>query len=508
MYKRQVYSNFQDKHTPPSHIDYDVVVTEKSPFIQTGVQKAIQTTSSVEYPNHNIKQNRSYQVGFVLSDRYGRQSTTILSKVKAFSKTQTDNQGNLITYGGSTYYHPYTSNPGNANNINSWFGDSLKISVNLPAVESNTLNPPNAFTGYNGLYNGDPSSTEYNPLGWYSYKVVVKQNELDYYNVYLPGILNGYPDHNFASPPTANDSIAFITLIGDNVNKVPRDLNEVASADKQFTSSVKLFGRVTPDTTTDSPTKNIPYYPITNPQTVATIAVQNEMFKDDGTATSGPPYGAVYEQDSNPNLARLAQGNNSGNPIGSLQQASYKSAYNILLGVFETNPRTSLLDIYYETSTSGLVTDLNEAAGQSTTIDGWEGWNFIQSEATIANGVAVQSFYPTLGFGIDVVPVTNSNVILSSVVRRGTTGPNLVDEWIVSKLQDTPYDTWQLTCNRSQYFQQSTTDNENNFEFVFTAEIFADPNPPAGDPQVAVGPTPSTLTVSYTHLTLPTNREV
>ena len=492
---RIVYSNFQDKHTPPSHIDYDVVVTEKSTFAQAGISKAIQTTSSVEYPNHNIKQNRSYQVGFVLSDRYGRQSTTILSKVKAFSKTQTDNQGNLITYGGSTYYHPYTSNPGNANNINSWFGDSLKISVNLPAVESNTLNPPNAFTGYNGLYNGDPSSPEYNPLGWYSYKVVVKQNELDYYNVYLPGILNGYPDHDFADAPTANDSIAFITLIGDNVNKVPRDLNEVASADKQFTSSVKLFGRVTPDTTTDSPTKNIPYYPITNPQTVATIAVQDEMFKDDvgGQGGIGPPYGAVYEQDSNPNLARLAQGNNSGNPIGSLQSSNYQNAYNILLGVFETNPRTSLLDIYYETSTSGLVTDLNEAAGQSTTIDGWEGWNFIQSEATIVNGIAVQSFYPTLGFGIDVVPVTNSNVILSSVVRRGTTGPNLVDEWTVSKLQDTPYDTWQLTCNKSQYFQQSTTDNENNFEFVFTAEIFADPNPPTGDPQVAVPPTSSTL---------------
>jgi hypothetical protein len=32
-----------------------------------------------------------------------------------------------------------------------------------------------------------------NDLGWYSYKIVVKQTEQDYYNVYLPGILNGYP---------------------------------------------------------------------------------------------------------------------------------------------------------------------------------------------------------------------------------------------------------------------------------------------------------------------------
>ena len=29
---RIVYSNFQDKHTPPSSIDYDVIVSEKQNF--------------------------------------------------------------------------------------------------------------------------------------------------------------------------------------------------------------------------------------------------------------------------------------------------------------------------------------------------------------------------------------------------------------------------------------------------------------------------------------------
>ena len=28
-----------------------------------------------------------------------------------------------------------------------------------------------------------------NEIGWYSYKIVVKQQEQDYYNVYLPGIV-------------------------------------------------------------------------------------------------------------------------------------------------------------------------------------------------------------------------------------------------------------------------------------------------------------------------------
>ena len=47
--------------------------------------------------------------------------------------------------------------------------------------------------GTPGLYNGVINSPDYNPLGWYSYKIVVKQFEQEYYNVYLPGILDGPP---------------------------------------------------------------------------------------------------------------------------------------------------------------------------------------------------------------------------------------------------------------------------------------------------------------------------
>ena len=38
--------------------------------------------SWVEYPNHSLKQNRNYQVGFILCDKYGRQSPVILSPVQ------------------------------------------------------------------------------------------------------------------------------------------------------------------------------------------------------------------------------------------------------------------------------------------------------------------------------------------------------------------------------------------------------------------------------------------
>ena len=47
--------------------------------------------------------------------------------------------------------------------------------------------------GYPGLYNGDITSSNYNPLGFYSYKIVVKQKQQDYYNVYLPSLRWGQP---------------------------------------------------------------------------------------------------------------------------------------------------------------------------------------------------------------------------------------------------------------------------------------------------------------------------
>ena len=294
---RIVYSNFQDKHTPPATIDYDVAVTPKNPIDPTSG-----FTSIFEYPEHTVKQNRNYQVGFVLSDRYGRQSTTILSPVNSITQTV-----NGITYGGSTFYHKYMPNPAletpaETNSINSWPGDSLKVLINS-AISSDA---PRLTDGWPGLYNDDVGSSEYNPLGWYSYKVVVKQTEQEYYNVYLPGILDGYPDFGSQqTPPDAEDTIAHITLIGDNINKVPRDLTEVGPEQKQYRSDVKLFGRVSPERST-APAFTVPYYPQTNYQEAVAIAEQDYIFAD---AATDAPYGTVYQSDSDPYIARLTQGN-------------------------------------------------------------------------------------------------------------------------------------------------------------------------------------------------------
>ncbi len=151
-----------------------------------------------EYSDSSLKQRRTYQVGVVLSDIYGRQSPVILPTTLSNS---------IITVPAR----------GTAAEFNSWVGDNLKITF---TAQSGKLIPDsNAYS--NDLANGIYAT--YNPYGWYSYKIVVKQLEQDYYNVYTPGA-------------TVVDNNSYITLFGDNINKVPR-LMETISGDSSIARS-------------------------------------------------------------------------------------------------------------------------------------------------------------------------------------------------------------------------------------------------------------------------------
>ena len=346
---RIIYGNFQDKHTPlfqdlngqlTSQLDYKIGAFDKSTFTIGATNSAQDTTSIVEYPNSTLKQNRNYQVGIVVSDRYGRSSTVLLSQ---FADASITSGGG--TFAASTHYHPYRNNADTP--VASWPGDALKILFNSPI---STPSPIPAGSGIPGLYVG--SGNNYNPLGWYSYKVVVKQFEQEYYNVYLPGILNGPPNGVSTNDPAG--TVGFVTLINDNVNKVPRDLSEVGPEQKQFRSSVQLFGRVTPDAA-GPPTYNKQFYPGNQSNTVITIAEEEDLFGQNVTD--------IYDTTSNPLVGRISQ--IASNSIGSVGAAG---SYNFLLSVFETQPVESRLDIYYETSTSGLISELNTAIESTTNV--------------------------------------------------------------------------------------------------------------------------------------------
>ena len=418
---RVMYGNFYDRMSPPKSIDYGV-----------GYSLKLQD-SQVEYPNHTTKQNRNYQVGIVLSDKFGRQSSVVLS-----SKDTGENEEG-VQYGGSTIYLPYFN--GNLSDILTWPGYALRVLFNSP-IPSNL-----DIEGYPGLY------SETNPLGWYSYKVVVRQQEQDYYNVFLPGILNGYPNGttNFN---TEVDQTANIVLINDNINKIPRDLSEVGPDQRQYRSSVQIFGRVTPDPL-DS-TLNKQYKPGILSDTVVSISTVNDTNYNE-TQGVDLVYPEFYQSETNPLIGRISTQQSIG-VVGS-------ATYNITLGVYETSPVVSLLDIYWETSTTGLISELNQAINS-----GFVGPYFINLNGGYNQneGMASGTKIVTGAFTEDSsnVPITTQvNFSFASVIDGN--GVNRTNEFTLSKTPNSAYQ-FDIATNGLFYYGSNSSYDLGNRSFTFT----------------------------------------
>ena len=354
---RVVYGNFLEKMTPPEAIDYSAGVTNTD----------FETSDyGIQYPYQTTKQNRIYQVGFVLADYYGRQSDVILSS---------NDSVNNVT--GSTVSIPYRdANDAITEPVFDWLGSNLSLTINEAiasstdagiyreagyvkdvsintagtSYEANTtyattnigtapgtgltvrvtcVNNSGAITGVAIVTAGqgyNDSTTvnvvggannaiinigktgDANPLGWYTYKIVVKQQQQEYYNVYLPGFVNGLPINNqvwnkvstntsvpiypsFTTIETERGKIFFSSLLSDNINKIPRNLREVGPTDQEFNSDEQLFIRVnnpnafalnTIGGTTYSGVnlikfvENAQYYPEGNIQNVLTLSTVKE----------------------------------------------------------------------------------------------------------------------------------------------------------------------------------------------------------------------------------------
>lgn len=271
--------------------------------------------------NHSIKQRRIYQVGLVFSDIYGRSTP-------------------VYTSANSTIYIPAKSSAFDNSTFN---GDELKIffSEVVPNVYSTS-----------------------NPLGWYSYKVVIKQVEQEYYNVYTSGALNR----------GLNEGRSYIELIKDNVNKVPRDTtNSDIQNDSIADSKIRLYPKAINiyDNTRSYPNQYVTSNSDADLISVTGIgkAVDFYLVQPDGSTNLVTN---MYNSSESPLLARL------GTDIG-LQNTIFQNQ----LAVFETEPFVSSLDIYYETVTSGLVEDLNE----NITLNGTDlvAWNIDNANATNLN---------------------------------------------------------------------------------------------------------------------------
>ena len=371
---RIIYGNFQDKHTPPSFLNYTLATGAKGvigatvdPKFTISNNKVTNYTSLVEYPNASLKENRTYEVGVVLADRFGRQSTVV------FSRTRLSLQPSFIA---SSTYSPYRSLADNevtstnpSGGILDFDGDSLKIQF-IDIINSFK----NQTTGVPGLYNGNANSQDYNPLGWYSFKIVVKQTEQDYYNVYIPAAMAAYPLDRTKEINTTSH----VVLYNDNINKIPRDLQEVGPTQREFPSSVRMFGRV--NNTTIATMGQ--FYPGRAASLSTTIATIKDLFDfqefPDLTGVANDPYvfynydytggsnaGAGVDfttSDGSSLIARIESSNDTKFGIELPPTGFYTGKPK--LNVFETAPTISNLDIYYETSTAGRIDLLNKAIAE------------------------------------------------------------------------------------------------------------------------------------------------
>ena len=371
---RVVFGNFYDKPTPPLTLNYAVSVSEKFRIDSTnGTNNGFSNISAaLAYPNHSVKQNRTYQVGVVLQDKYGRSSDVVLSSLGDETIQFPAGSGGAI-FSGSTIFHNYRLS---SENIYNWFGDSIKMLWQNPIPETVSY-----ASGYPGLYRSglvnktvnqgssnniftlttwdndiivgsivkgtDSSAGSFsvsiialdsisnpktitlsddviidantsveiignaNPLGWYSYKIVVKASEEDYYNAYLPNSLAGSTQYSIGEA----SNLSHITLLADNINKIPSDVTSATPEQTQFrTSDEVLFPRVAQQNfTTQTRQINVSAGENTTRSrffTVESIGKVSDLGinTNSGVGASGAAIKAagIFDAPSNPTVARLS----------------------------------------------------------------------------------------------------------------------------------------------------------------------------------------------------------
>ena len=392
-------------------------------------------------------------------------------------------------------------------------------------------------------------------------------------------------------------------LINDNINKIPRDLTEVGPEQRQFRSSVKLFGRVqntseilnnTNGVVTNLGKSNTQYYPLTSSDTVSIISTLNDLFDYNPSDPELPSYfQQFYDLTSNPLIARIS----TSSKIGQVSTTNYKTGGAVVrnvvaptsapsgtsnivqltnvslfgtttlndflvtgegvpnetyvidynnptpsnpgeetiklvdknnssvfvqltpgtqltftetygtsnrsvktpglqyLAVYETEPVESLIDIFWETSTSGLISDLNSAIVNNQAnpaaigIGNWNTNAFNESlkkgEVNGDNYILSGAFVLINGFGVTIPLSTNDSLILASVYNELG---NDVSSYF--KLVPVSNSSWQIRTTSVEddsdiaaenryydniyYFPNSTgsnTNQERNFNFYFNAVI-------------------------------------
>ena len=301
---RVIYGNYLQNR--------EIDTINASKFTVTSGDQGVQNK---EYLLSSVKSNRTYQLGIVLSDRYGRQSPVIIPEES------------------TTFVEPQAASTVVTNGSNSWNHSCLRAT-------------------FNETIGNDRYDTDTNPLGWYSYRFVVKQTEQEYYNVYTPQLLQA------GTPTNPNDERSFIYLHGDNINKVPRDVTDLNIETGTQGSQVRLLPKVTDNNITltgNNRFTGLAQLDGTDFIEVTSIGTAREQSLTDDldAGNANDVLTEVYNSEKNPLMGELPDG------FGAAHQGWKAASNNFSFYVFETYPFVSVLDIYYETSSCGLLEDLN-----------------------------------------------------------------------------------------------------------------------------------------------------
>ena len=111
---RIIYGNFVERWDTPKSLDYYVRIDDKLTLPENSVPGIQTSEAQKEFPNHSVKQDRSYKVGIVLMDKWGRTSNVILNST-------TISANNTLV--GDNFFHPLQEKT----NTFGWLGDSIKI---------------------------------------------------------------------------------------------------------------------------------------------------------------------------------------------------------------------------------------------------------------------------------------------------------------------------------------------------------------------------------------------
>ena len=300
-----------------------------------------------------------------------------------------------------------------------------------------------------------------------------------------------------------------MVLLNDNINKVPRDLNEVGPEQRKFRSSVELFGRVVNTQPVAGVSFSNQYQPDILPDTVSIIADTDDL---DFTAANLSSFGkeSFYQFIIKPSIARISTGKTLG-----AKGASNNTNMIPQLAVLETEAVESSLDIYYETSTTGLVEELNSAsaAGGNNPV-GFTSASYVQNESDpIGTDVLGSASSKVRAVDFNGNVITNRIYSLVNVVdgngsllskNNGSTGP--VIPFPFDLVVDPANPTAGFFIETNAFFPFSGVSAENTFVFTISCASASDPSNSTdlnitgtlGNSLPDIGTFPATLSTSNT----------